>query len=172
MPRRPAHLPLDKAEQRIPLRTPHSHSGAKPQRAGPPRMRLFFQISYTYPPIGSAHSDLNTCSHCQRDESLLYIGRMNLFGCCSAPAPSPHVLYGVQVGQELRRSLACSPVSARAATPVLLMYLCITLVSFFDSFTLLCKRPAHKGTFPIPGQQNPCDPAASTYLSTNRVGSR
>lgn len=78
-------------------------------------MRLFFQISYTYPPIGSAHSDLNTCSHCQRDESLLYIGRMNLFGCCSAPAPSPHVLYGVQVGQELRRSLACSPVSAQGS---------------------------------------------------------
>ena len=78
-------------------------------------MRLFFQISYTYPPIGSAHRDLNTCSHCQRDESLLYIGRMNLFGCCSAPAPSPHVLYGVQVGQELRRSLACSPVCAQGS---------------------------------------------------------
>ena len=146
-------------------------------------MRLFFQISYTYPPIGSAHSDLNTCSHCQRDESFLYIGRMNLFGCCSAPAPSPHVLYGVQVGQELPRSLACSPVSAQGSDitsePSLCMVTSMPVTGFvhharkfFYSFTRLCKSPAHKGTLPIPGQQNPCDPAASTYLSTNRVGSR
>ena len=105
-------------------------------------MRLFFQISYTYPPIGSAHSDLNACPHCQCDESLLYIGRMYLFGCCSAPAPSPHVLYGVQVGQELPRSLACSPVCAQGSditsepslcmvTSMPVLVLCITLVSFF-----------------------------------------